>query len=112
VTVAQLLTHTAGMSSGVPPVSPEQMGNLEAVVAAVCQHGLGALPGQEVSYRPLVAHAVLAEIVRRVDGGRRRFREILEEDIFHPLGMQDTALGLRKDFAERRVPGVIKSAGP
>ena len=61
-----------------------------------------------MNYSPLVAHAVLAEIVRRVDGGRRRFREILEEEIFHPLGMQDTALGLLKDFDERRVPVVVR----
>jgi CubicO group peptidase (beta-lactamase class C family) len=108
VTVAQLLTHTAGMSSGVPPVSPDQMGNLEAVVAAVCQQGLEALPGQEVNYSPLVAHAVLAEIVWRVDRGRRRFRDILADDIFRPLGMKETALGLRKDLAERRVPVVVR----
>ncbi len=108
VTIAQLLTHTAGMSAGVPPVSPDQMGNLEAVVAAVCQQGLEALPGQEVSYSPLVAHAVLAEIIRRVDEGRRRFRDILAEDIFRPLGMKETALGLRTDLAERRVPVVVR----
>ncbi|MBI3302903.1 MAG: beta-lactamase family protein [Deltaproteobacteria bacterium] len=108
VTVAQLLTHTGGMSAGVPPVPPDLMGNLEAVVAAVCQQGPEALPGQEVSYSPITAHAVLGEIVRRLDGGTRPFREILAAEVFKLLGMKDTALGLRKDLAARRVPVVVR----
>jgi CubicO group peptidase (beta-lactamase class C family) len=108
VTVAQLLTHTAGMSAGVPPVPPDLMGNLEAVVAAVCQQGPESLPGQQVTYSALTAHAVLAEIVRRLDGGTRAFREILATEIFEPLGMRETSLGLRKDLVERRVPVVVR----
>lgn len=108
VTVAQLLTHTGGMSAGFPPVPPELTGNLEAVVAAVCQQGPEAIPGQEVSYSPITAHAVLAEIVRRLDGGRRSFRDILAAEVFRPLDMKDSALGLRKDLAKRRVPVVVR----
>lgn len=108
VTLAHLLTHTGGMSSGFPPVSPDLIGDLETVVAAVCQQGLVAWPGDEVSYSPLTAHAVLGEIVRRVDGGTRSFQKILAQDVFGPLQMSDTALGLRADLAARRVPVVIR----
>jgi len=108
VIVAQLLTHTAGMSAGVPPVPPDLVGNLEAVVAAACQQGPESLPGQQVTYSPMTAHAVLAGIVRRLDGGTRSFREILADEIFQPLGMRETSLGLRKDLAERRVPVVVR----
>ncbi|HXG21827.1 MAG TPA: serine hydrolase domain-containing protein [Methylomirabilota bacterium] len=108
VTVAHLLTHTGGMSAGFPPVPPELTGNLEAVVAAVCQQGLEAIPGQEVSYSPITAHAILGEIVRRLDGGARSLREIFAAEIFRPLGMMDTALGLRNDLAPRRVPVVVR----
>jgi CubicO group peptidase (beta-lactamase class C family) len=108
ITVAQLLSHTGGMSAGFPPVPPEQMGNLAAVVAAVCQQGPESIPGQEVSYSPVTAHAILGEIVRRLDGGTRSLREIMAADIFHPLGMKETALGLRKDLAARRVPIVVR----
>ncbi len=108
VTIAQLLTHTAGMSAGFPPVAQEMMGNLEAVVAAICQQGLDALPGEIVSYSPITAHAVLGEVVRRLDGGERSLRQIFAEDIFTPLGMPDTALGLRPDLAARRVPVVVR----
>ena len=108
VTVAQLLSHTGGMSSGFPPVAPQDTGNLAAVVAAVCQQGPEAIPGSEVCYSPITAHAMLAEIVRRLDGGKRSFREILAADVLGPLQMKDTALGLPKRLAERRVPVVVR----
>jgi CubicO group peptidase (beta-lactamase class C family) len=108
VTIAQLLTHTGGMSSGFPPVAPQDTGNLAAVVAAVCQQGPEAIPGSEVCYSPITAHAMLAEIVRRLDGGKRSFREILAAEVFRPLQMKDTALGLPKRLAERRVPIVVR----
>ncbi len=108
VTIAQLLTHTAGMSAGFPPVPQEMMGNLEAVVAAVCQQGLDSLPGETVSYSPITAHAVLGEVIRRLDGETRSLRQIFADDIFTPLGMHDTALGLRSDLVERRVPVVVR----
>ena len=108
VTVAQLLSHMGGMSAGVPPVSPELLGNLEAMVAVICQQGPESLPGQEVSYSPITAHAVLAEIVCRLDGGTRPYREILAAEVLRPLGMKDTALGLPKALAARRVPVVVR----
>ena len=108
ITIAQMLSHTAGMSAGLPPIPLEVLGNQEVMVAAICQMGAEAVPGEKVAYSPLVAHAVLGEVVRRVDGGSRRFSEILAADILKPLGMNDTWLGLRKDLAARRVPIVVR----
>lgn len=50
-----------------------------------------------------MAHAVLAQCIRRVDGGRRRFREIAEAHLLRPLGMVQTSLGMRADLADRAV---------
>ncbi|MGE0820746.1 MAG: serine hydrolase domain-containing protein [Candidatus Binatia bacterium] len=108
VTVAQLLSHMGGMSAGFPPVAPQDLGNLAAVVTAVCQQGPEALPGSEVCYSPITAHAMLAEIVRRLDGGERSFREILAAEVLKPLQMKDTALGLPDRLARRRVPIVVR----
>jgi CubicO group peptidase (beta-lactamase class C family) len=112
VTVAHLLTQTGGMSPELPPVPPDQLGNLEAVAAAVCQQPLASAPGRLVSYSPIGAHAVLGELVRRLDGGSRSFREILADEFFTPLGMKDTSLGLRADLAARRVPVVVRDRSP
>jgi CubicO group peptidase (beta-lactamase class C family) len=112
VTVGQLLTHTGGMSADLPFLLPDQMGNLEVVAAAVCRQPLTARPGDVVSYSPLGAHAVLGQMVHRLDGGTRALREILAEEFFVPLGMKETSLGLRADLASRRVPVVVRDRSP
>ncbi|MCP4002576.1 MAG: beta-lactamase family protein [bacterium] len=112
VNVGHLLTHRGGMSSELPPIPVEKLGDLEAVAAAVCDQPLLAAPGKLVSYSPIGAHSVLGELVRRLDGGSRSFRQILADEIFGPLGMKDTALGLRADLAARRVPIVVRDRSP
>ena len=109
ITIAQLLNHTGGMSHGLPPLPIEQLGDLDAVVAAVCAMPIEAPPGKEVSYSPLISQSVLAEVVRRVDGGSRSYARIMEEELFGPLGMKDTSLGRRADLEDRRVPIVAKA---
>jgi CubicO group peptidase (beta-lactamase class C family) len=113
LTVAHLLTHTGGMSVDLPPMLPmEQVGDLKAYVAAACHDPLKSHPGTRVSYSPLTAHAVLAEVVRRLDGGSRPFRRILDEVLFQPLKMKDTSLGIRKDLEPRKVPVVVRDKTP
>ena len=112
ITVAQLLSHMSGLAAGLPPLPMEQLGDLDAFVAAACRQPLEAAPGACVHYSAITAHALLAEVVRRLDGGRRRFRDILDEDVLRPLGMRDTALGLRADLAKRKVPIVVRDRSP
>ena len=50
--------------------------------------------------------------MRRLDGGRRSFRDILAQEFFEPLGMKETALGRRKDLAARFVPIVVRDRTP
>ncbi len=119
VTVGQLLCHSGGLPASFPSVPPEQVGDLDAVVAAICDVGLEAVPGEEVSYSPIMAHAVLAQCVRVVDGGQRRFRDIVQADILTPLGMTETSLGMTPALASRAVtprvsdpsPGMFDAAG-
>jgi CubicO group peptidase (beta-lactamase class C family) len=112
ITVLQLLTHTSGLPVALPSIPPEFVGNLEAMVAAICEQVPEARPGTVVNYSPLTAHALLAEIVRRLDGGERRFRDIVADEILRPLGMTDTWLGARPDLAARRVPVVVRDRSP
>jgi CubicO group peptidase (beta-lactamase class C family) len=112
VTIAQLLSHTGGISSDLPFIMPNQLGDTEAVALAVSNQALQAKPGGIVSYSPIGAFAVLAEVVRRLDGGTRPFREILAAEIFTPLRMDSTDLVLRPDLAERRVPVVVRDRTP
>jgi CubicO group peptidase (beta-lactamase class C family) len=104
VTVLHLLTHTAGSPQVLFPVEARLMGNLDAVIKAICRLDLVSLPGTRVSYSPLWGHALLGEIIRRRDGRKRALREIFRDELFSRLGMADTALGRRRDLSSRVVP--------
>ncbi len=112
ILVAQLLNHTAGMPPEVPPLGADRIGDLEAMALAVCDQPLLTTPGSRVSYSPIGAYAVLGEVVRRLDGGTRPFREILHEELFAPLDMNETSLGLRADLAPRISPVVVRDTTP
>lgn len=99
-----LLTH----SSGLPPVWIPKPGmyidRLDEIIEAICENirSLGP-PGERVHYSPLVHHALMGEAVRRCDPEGRSYRELLQDEVLSPLGMKDTAIGVRKDLAERHV---------
>lgn len=112
ITVAHVLTHTAGLPAMLPPMPAEHVGSIEAVVAATCDALLESRPGSRVTYSVIVGHAVLAELVRRADGGRRSFGRIIAEDLFEPLGMRDTSLGVRPDLAPRVAPVIARDRTP
>jgi len=112
ITLYQLLTHTAGLMFGPPPIDLSEIGSLEAVVAATCAAPVEYAPGKVVAYSAIVAHAIIAEMLRRVEGGARSFRQIMAEDLFAPLGMKDTAFGKREDLAPRLCPVVVRDRRP
>lgn len=107
-TIADLLLHRGGLPFGIPPMPPELIGNIQAMTAAACNLVPEAEPGTTIRYSAVLAHSVLAEIVRRVDGGSRSFSQIMQEDVLDPLGMKDTSYGARTDLAPRRVPVVAR----
>jgi len=112
VTIAHVLTHTGGLPALLPLMPLEQTGNLAAVVAATSATLLESRPGSRVTYSVVVGHAILAELVRRVDAGQRSYRQILADDLFGPLGMTHTALGLRPDLATHLAPVVVRDRAP
>jgi CubicO group peptidase (beta-lactamase class C family) len=60
-------------------------------------------PTLKVAYSPLANHVLMAEALLRTDPGKRRYRQIVQEDILDPLGMKDTSVGLRADLRARKV---------
>jgi CubicO group peptidase (beta-lactamase class C family) len=60
-------------------------------------------PCEKVSYSPLVNHVLMAEALLRTDPARRGYREMVQQDILDPLGMKDSAVGLRTDLKPRKV---------
>lgn len=109
VTIFHIFTHTAGSPPDLFPVESRLMGNMDAVIEAICKLDLVSAPGNRVSYSPLWGHALLGEIVRRLDSPKRALRDIFQDELFAPLGMKDTVLGRRRDLSSRIVPIVARS---
>jgi CubicO group peptidase (beta-lactamase class C family) len=103
VTVEHLLTHT----SGLPDMLPENIelrrrhAALDDFVAGTCRAPLLFKPGTKVSYQSM-GILLAAEIAQRVT--KMPFREFLRREVFLPLGMRQTSLGL----GGRRIDGTAQ----
>ena len=93
ITVKHLLTHT----SGLPDMLPEndhlrkRHAPLDDFVTAACKTPLLFAPGAEVRYQSM-GFLLAARIVEVVTG--IQFRHFLRRELFTPLGMHQTSLGL------------------
>jgi CubicO group peptidase (beta-lactamase class C family) len=99
-----LLTHTSGIQSTIPAVPLETLIDVGKLTAHVAGQRPETRPGERVNYSIIAAHAVLAEMVKRAEGSRRSFTQILNQDLFAPLKMKNTAMGPRDDLVARLCP--------
>lgn len=104
VNLYHLLTHTSGVMSAIPPVEPAVLMNIEKLVDFACTLPLESQPGERVNYSILLGHSIIAALCLKVAGRGRPYARMLQEDLFEPLGMVDTSLGLRPALAKRLCP--------
>jgi len=102
INVFHLLTQTGGLPIDTPGVPPEVIANLEHYAAWTYDRPASCRPGEQVAYSVLVAHSVLGLFMQRATG--RAFSELMQEQLFAPLAMRDTAFGPRGDLMARRCP--------
>ena len=113
VTLFHLLTHTSGFPSLYTPREGMCIDRLSEIIEAICQNVYPAEPpGTRVDYSPMVNHALLGEAVRRTDPRKRRYRQIVEDEILEPLAMKDTSVGLRRDLRERHLVPEFRGNAP
>ena len=104
ITLFHLLTHTSGMPSLYTPKPGMYIDRLGEIVAAICELVRPDVKaGERLDYSPLISHAMMGEMVVRVDAKQRRFRDILQQDILDPLKLKDTSMGLRRDLKPRHL---------
>lgn len=109
VTVRHVLQHRSGMATGNAPTLGRGMLRDAAVMpfwrASAGRYARARLtraPGEHPAYQFLAYGYILGEIVQRV--ADLPYPEVLARDIFEPLGLADTSLGLSRPEAARLVP--------
>jgi CubicO group peptidase (beta-lactamase class C family) len=96
ITLRHLLTHTGGfrfVETGWPASDSNE------IVSRICKLPLerGWIPGQKAGYHIYTSWYILGELVKRLDG--RPFGRYVREEIFTPLGMHDSWIGMpRKQY--------------
>ncbi|MEY4760750.1 MAG: hypothetical protein RLZZ200_606 [Pseudomonadota bacterium] len=104
VLIWHLLSHQAGFPILFEVTPGWYINDFAEVSAAVIDHVKPVdAPCEKVSYSPLVNHVLMATALLRTDPKKRRYRQIVQEDILDPLKMHDTAVGLRADLKPRKV---------
>ena len=69
-------------------------------------------PGTRCDYSPLVNHVLMGTALVRTDPKGRNYQTLLHEDLFAPLGMDSTSMGLRADLAPRHVKPDMRGTVP
>lgn len=112
VTVREALSHQAGLPMQ-HPLEDWRNGN-EAYVAKICRLPLEPAPEGIANYHAGAAHAILGEVMRRLDEKKRPVHQIMAEELLQPTGMSDTALSLkgRSDLAARLAPIAMRDNSP
>lgn len=112
-TFFHLLSHTSGLPGVWMPRPGMYLDRLDELFEAVIENVHGAVePGTRCDYSPLANHVLMGEALRRTDPKGRRYRDILREDLFEPLGMKDTSMGLRADLNARHVRPDMRGTVP
>lgn len=108
VTVRHVLTHQGGFPFGPKWLTWEHWRTREDIVRGMESRRPRWEPGTETGYHALNYGWVLGELLHRIDG--RSLGTFLADEVFRPLGLDDTWLGLPREHHER-VARLVDLAG-
>lgn len=99
VEIRHLLTHTSGLPDMLPDNIELRQANapLSRFVERTCEEPLTFPPGRGVQYQSM-GFTILGEIIARITG--RSCADFLQQELFKPLGMNDTWLGVPDEWFE------------
>jgi CubicO group peptidase (beta-lactamase class C family) len=94
-TIRHILIHAGGFPMLLYP--KWLSASWEEIIVDICNETAEYEPGTQCGYHPRASWVILGEIVHRIDG--RRIDDYLREEIFKPLGMDSSYLGMTKERA-------------
>ena len=111
VTIHHLLTHTSGIPSytGQPGFFENVSRNPYKVTDFVAKYASGDLefePGSKYAYNNS-GYFLLGAIIERVTG--KTYEQVLQENIFNPLGMKNTGYDHHNTLMEKRASGYARN---
>jgi CubicO group peptidase (beta-lactamase class C family) len=106
-TVADVLSHRAGMPSMPHAVTPEQTCDWEYMVHALERAAPVFEPGTTNAYHTLNWGWLVGEIIRRADPRRRALDVFVREEVLGPLGIEDIYLGIPASKLWRVAPVLV-----
>ena len=109
ITVRQLLTHVSGLPDQLPENAELRAGHapLSTFVEHAIRTPLLFAPGSKYSYSSM-AILLAAEIAQRISG--QDFLKFVDQQVFQPLKMQHSALGLGRFQLADLVPAQVEKA--
>lgn len=99
ITVRQALNHSSAIPQMPGGVGVREIGDWEAMCAAVAKLKPLWTPGSQQEYHAITYGWILGELAHRVDG--RSFAQIVSEDICCPLGIEDLYVGAPDEVTPR-----------
>jgi CubicO group peptidase (beta-lactamase class C family) len=109
ITVRQLLAHQAGLSSVDQALTPQLIGDLDALAAVLARQRPRWTPGERRGYHPVTLGFYQNELLRRVDPQHRTIGEVLQQEIAGPLDAE-AYIGLPDEISDDRVARLERRA--
>lgn len=114
VTIFDLLTHGCNLSSSFAPVPGingiSDMANIETVAKAAAKLAPNSKIGEVCAYQPYITYCVLGYLLILTDEKKRSYSDIIHDEIFEPLGMNDSSIG--RDINDSRSVPMVFCYGP
>jgi CubicO group peptidase (beta-lactamase class C family) len=106
--IKHVLTHTGGF----PMINYSKWltASWDELIMDACREKAEYFPGTQRGYHPRMAWIILGETIRRIDG--RRIDDYLREEIFEPLRMESSYLGMTKERATKLVDRIALKDSP
>lgn len=98
ITIRHVLSHQAGMPVGPLDQRPDLWTDWNEVRTVMEEHDLMYLPGETVAYHSMNFGWILGELVYRI--ADTRIDEFARKEIFEPLGMEHTSIGLPANLVD------------
>ena len=111
ITIQHLLTHTSGLPDQLPNNSELRKAHapLSEFVSGAVKVPLKFEPGTQYSYQSM-GILLASEVVRRITG--EEFEPYMKREVFEPLGMTKTAMGLGDFVLEKTARSQTEAAAP